>query len=82
MLTTPYNVLLFPLLGDGMQNKLFQHLSRDRGETDWPVVSRILLLAFLKGSLLGVRQQPTTAHSSPQQLLKGLPKIRIPKVLV
>lgn len=33
MLTTPHNLLLFHLLGDGIQNKLFQHLSRDRGET-------------------------------------------------
>lgn len=29
VLTTPNNILLFELLGDSIQNKLFQHLSRD-----------------------------------------------------
>ena len=46
MLTTPDNLLLFQLPGDGIQNKLFHHLSRDRGEADWSVPSQILLLAL------------------------------------
>jgi len=47
MLTTPDNLHLFQLLGDNIQNKLFHHLLRARGEADWPVVSWILLLALL-----------------------------------
>jgi len=46
MLITPDNLLLFHLLGDGTQDKLFQHLSRDEGDADWPVVSQILLLGY------------------------------------
>ena len=53
MLTTP-DKLLFQLLGDGIQNRLFHHLSRDRGEADWPVVSWILLLALFEGMMSGV----------------------------
>jgi len=37
MLTTSDNLLVFHLLGDDIQNKLFHHLPRDRGEADWPV---------------------------------------------
>lgn len=44
MLTSPHN-LLFSVLGEGIQNKLFYHLSGNGGETDWPVVFRILHLA-------------------------------------
>ena len=36
MLTIPDDLLLFQLLGDSTQNKLFYHLSRDRDESDWP----------------------------------------------
>ena len=63
LLTTPHNLLLFQLLGDGIQNKLFQHLSRDRGETDWPVVSQILpFLPFLQtGATLAVLQSSGTS---------------------
>jgi len=43
MLTTANNLLLFHLLGNDIQNKLFHHLPRDGGEADWPVVSRVLL---------------------------------------
>jgi len=39
LLSTPDNLLHFQLLGEGIQNKLFYHLSRDGGEADWPVVS-------------------------------------------
>jgi len=39
---------LFQLLGDGIQNKLFHHLSRDGSEADWLVVSWIVLLALLE----------------------------------
>jgi len=39
MLTTPDNLLLFQLLGGGIQNKLFHHLFRSGGEADWLVVS-------------------------------------------
>ena len=46
MLTPPNILLLFQLLGDGIHNRLFHHLPRDRGETDWPGVSHILLLAL------------------------------------
>ena len=48
MLTTPDDLLLFQLLGEGIQNKLFHNLSRDRGEADQPVVSQILLLAIFE----------------------------------
>ena len=46
MLTPPHILLLFQLLGDGSHNRLFHPLPRDRGETDWPVVSQTLLLAL------------------------------------
>jgi len=32
MLTIPDNLLLFQLLGDGIQNKMLHHISRDGGE--------------------------------------------------
>ena len=71
MLTTPHNLLVFRLLGDGIQNKLSQHLSRDRGETDWPVVSRILLLALLKTEVtLAILQS-----SGPSPVLHDLSKM-------
>ena len=46
MLTPPHILLLFHLLGDGIHNRLFHHLPRDRGDTDSPGVSHILLLAL------------------------------------
>ena len=39
MLTRPPTLLLFQLLGDGIQNKPFHHLSRDGGETDRSIVT-------------------------------------------
>ena len=36
MLITPDNLLFFQLSGDGIQHKLFHHLSRDRGVPRWP----------------------------------------------
>ena len=48
MLTTPDNLLLFQLLVEGIQDKLFHYLSRDGGESDWPVVSQILLLTLFE----------------------------------
>jgi len=45
VLTAP-DSLLFQLLGGGIQNKLFHHLHRDRGEADWRVVAKILLALF------------------------------------
>jgi len=46
MLATSVNLLLFQLLGEGIQNKLFHHLSRNRGEADWPVVSQTVLFTL------------------------------------
>jgi len=46
MLSTHDNHLLFQLLGDGIQNRLFCHLSRGRGEADWPIVAQIIFLAL------------------------------------
>ena len=47
MLTIPDNLVFFNLLGDDIQNKLLHHLSRDRGEAGWSIVSWLLLLALL-----------------------------------
>ena len=47
MLTTSDN-LSIQLHGEGIQNKLFHHLSRDGGEADWPAVSWILFLALFE----------------------------------
>jgi len=44
LITPPDNLLHFPLLGNGIQNKMFYHLSRNGAEADWPVVSWILIL--------------------------------------
>jgi len=56
-LTTPDNLLLFQLLGDGIQNKLFHHLSKDGDEADWPAVAQILCLAlFDRITLLSLHQ--------------------------
>jgi len=38
LLIIPDNFLLFQLLGEDFQNKLFHHLSRDEVEADWPVL--------------------------------------------
>ena len=46
MLATLDDLLLFQLLGDGTQNKLFHHIFRVGGKADWAVVSWILLLAL------------------------------------
>lgn len=46
MLTNPDNFLVFQLLGEGIQDKLFHSLSRDGGEAEWIVVSQILLALF------------------------------------
>jgi len=48
MLTTSDNLLLSQLLGEGIQYKLFHHLSRDGGKADWPVLSQIILLALFE----------------------------------
>jgi len=48
MFSPPHNLLSFHLLGDYTQNKLLHHLSRDRGEDGWPVVSQLLLLALFE----------------------------------
>jgi len=45
-MTTPNNDLFFHLLGDDIQNKLFHHFTRDRGEAGRPVVFQVLLLAL------------------------------------
>jgi len=47
MLTTPDNLFLH-LLRDDIQNELFDHLSRDGGEADQPVVCWDLLLALFE----------------------------------
>jgi len=47
MLITPDNLLLFQFLGEGIQNKLFHHLSRG-DEAGWLVVSRIVLLPLFE----------------------------------
>jgi len=52
-LTTPDNLLLFQLLGDSIQNKLFHHFSRDKNGADWPVVSQVLLLALFEDTDTG-----------------------------
>ncbi len=49
MLTTSDNLLVSQLLEDDIQSKLLHHLSRDKGETDWPVVSQLILLALREG---------------------------------
>ena len=46
MLTTPDNLLFSQLSGDGIQHKLFHHLSRDRGEADSPVAETIEMPAL------------------------------------
>jgi len=48
ILSTSDNLLLFHLLGDVIQNKLFHSFSEKEGETDWPVVSWFHLLGLLK----------------------------------
>ena len=48
MLTTLDNLLFSQLSGDGIQDKLFHHLSRDRGEADWPVITWIFLFALFE----------------------------------
>ena len=53
--------LLFHLLRDDIQNKLFHHLPRDRGEADWPVVSWILLVTFEDGMTSGFFQSSGTS---------------------
>jgi len=39
-------IIFFQLLGDGIRCKLLDHLSRDRGEADWPAVYWIVLTSF------------------------------------
>jgi len=46
MLTSPDHPLLLHMLIDGLQNELFNHLSRDGGEADWLVVPQVFLLAL------------------------------------
>ncbi|XP_072216516.1 uncharacterized protein [Excalfactoria chinensis] len=36
------------LSGDGIQHKLFHHLPWDRGEADWPIITRVILLALFE----------------------------------
>lgn len=58
MLTTFDDHLLFYMLGEDLQNDLFNHLSRDGGEAHQPVVSQVLLLAlFEDGSNTGQLSQ-------------------------
>jgi len=48
MLTTPDNLLFLHLLDDDLQDKMLNHLSRDGGEADRPVVPWVLLLALFE----------------------------------
>ena len=43
-----FPLLLFHLLGDDIQNKLFHHLPRDEGEADGLVVSQLFLPLLLE----------------------------------
>ena len=66
MLTTPDDPLLFQLLEDGFQNKLFHHLSRNRFEANWPVVSWILLTLFEDQS--DISYPPVFRHQCSAQI--------------
>lgn len=44
----PNGNLFFHLPGDDIQNKLFHHFTRDRGEADRPVVFQVFIVALYK----------------------------------
>lgn len=47
-LTTSENLFLSHLLWDDIHNELFHQLSRDRGEANWPITAKHLLLALFE----------------------------------
>ena len=56
---------------DGIQNKLLHCLLRDRDETDWPILSRILLAIFEDRSDVGYAPAFRHFSCSPRPLKDG-----------
>lgn len=48
MLTTPSHFLVLSIFENRIQQDLLQHLSREQGEADWPVVPQILFPTLLE----------------------------------
>lgn len=48
MLTTPNHFHVFQMFGNGFQEDLIHHIPSDQGESDWHIISQILLLALLE----------------------------------
>ncbi|XP_052520447.1 uncharacterized protein LOC128071593 [Tympanuchus pallidicinctus] len=60
----------YQLSGDDIQYKLFHHLSRDRGEADWPIIAWVFLLAYFEDRG-DIGYLPVFRHlSCPPRLLK------------
>lgn len=70
MLTTPDKLLFFHLLDDDICNKLFHNLPRIGGEADWPAVSWVILLSFLKTGVMMASLQSSDTSTIPHDLSK------------
>lgn len=70
---TTLDLFFLYTLDDDLQNDLFHHFSRDRG--DWPVVSQVLLALFEDGSNTGlppVIKIPPILHDFSKTMESGL----------